>query len=161
MSFRIGHGVDTHRLEPGRSLILGGVQIPFERGLAGHSDADIVCHALANALLGAVGEGDIGEHFPDTNQRYKGMSSLHLLTIVVKKVTEKGFRIQNADLTLIAEHPKIGPYKDTMRTNLSQALGIGRSEINVKATSGEKMGFVGRGEGMTAEAVVLLESVGE
>ena len=158
MSFRIGHGVDTHRLEPGRSLTLGGVQIPFERGLAGHSDADVVCHALANALLGAIGEGDIGEHFPDTNQRYKGMSSLHLLNIVVKKVGDKGYRIQNADLTLMAEHPKIGPFKDDMRTNLSQALGIGRSAINVKATTGEKMGFVGRGEGMTAEAVVLLEA---
>lgn len=159
MTFRIGQGTDIHRLIEGRKLILGGVEIPWEKGLLGHSDADVVCHALSNALLGAIGEGDIGRHFPDSDQRYKGVSSIGLLRVVMDLVKERGYRVGNADLTILAERPKLGPYREEMRVNLAAVLEIDLTDINIKATTGEKMGFVGREEGMMAEAVVLLEEV--
>lgn len=157
MQFRIGQGTDIHRLVEGRKLILGGLEIPWEKGLLGHSDADVVCHALSNALLGAIGEGDIGRHFPDSDQRYKGVSSIELLRVVMNLVKEQGYRVSNADLTILAERPKLGPYREEMRKNLAAVLEVNPTDINIKATTGEKMGFVGREEGMMAEAVVLLE----
>jgi len=156
--FRIGQGTDIHRLVAGRQLILGGVEIPWEKGLLGHSDADIVCHAVSNALLGAIGEGDIGRHFPDSDPRYKGVSSIELLCIVMGLVKGKGFRVGNVDLTVLAERPKLGPYREAMRANLATVLEVTSDAINIKAITGEQMGFVGREEGMMAEAVVLLES---
>lgn len=159
MSFRIGQGVDMHRLVPGRKLILGGVEIPWDKGLLGHSDADVVCHALSNALLGALGEGDIGRHFPDSDPRYKGAASLELLRVVMELVKTRGFRVGNADLTILAEKPKLAPYREEMQKQLAGVLEVEPTAVNVKATTGEKMGFVGREEGMMAEAVVLLESV--
>lgn len=158
MSFRIGHGVDIHRLVPRRTLILGGVEIPWDKGLLGHSDADVVCHALSNALLGAIGEGDIGRHFPDSDPRYKGAASLELLRVVMGFVKARGFRVGNVDLTILAEKPKLAPYREQMRQRLAEVLEVEPSAVNLKATTGEKMGFVGREEGMMAEAVVLLES---
>lgn len=158
MKFRIGQGTDIHRLVEGRKLILAGVEIPWEKGLLGHSDADVVCHAISNALLGAIGEGDIGRHFPDSDQRYKGVSSVGLLKVVMDLVRAKGFRVGNVDLTVLAERPKLGPYREEMRTNLATVLEVDPANVNIKATTGEKMGFVGREEGMMAEAVVLLES---
>lgn len=157
MTFRIGQGTDIHRLVEGRKLILGGVEIPWEKGLLGHSDADVVCHALSNALLGAISEGDIGRHFPDSDQRYKGVSSIELLRVVMNLVKERGYRVGNADLTILAERPKLGPYREEMRKNLAAVLEVDPIGVNIKATTGEKMGFVGREEGMMAEAVVLLE----
>ena len=157
MTFRIGQGTDIHRLVEGRKLILGGVEIPWEKGLLGHSDADVVCHAVSNALLGAIGEGDIGQHFPDSDPRYKGASSMELLRAVMALVKGRGFRVGNADLTILAEKPKLSPYKETIRQNLAAALEVAPTDVNIKATTGEKMGFVGREEGMMAEAVVLLE----
>lgn len=159
MKFRIGQGTDIHRLVEGRKLILAGVEIPWEKGLLGHSDADVVCHAVSNALLGAIGEGDIGRHFPDSDPRYKGVSSVGLLGVVMKLVKAKGFRIGNVDLTVLAERPKLGPYREEMRTNLATVLEVDPADINIKATTGEKMGFVGREEGMMAEAVVLIEKL--
>jgi 2-C-methyl-D-erythritol 2,4-cyclodiphosphate synthase len=159
MSSRIGHGVDIHRLVPGRKLILGGVEIPWDKGLLGHSDADVVCHALSNALLGAIGEGDIGRHFPDSDPRYKGAASLELLQVVMELVKTRGFRIGNADLTILAERPKLAPYREEMQRRLAAVLEVEPTDVNIKATTGEKMGFVGREEGMMAEAIVLLESV--
>jgi 2-C-methyl-D-erythritol 2,4-cyclodiphosphate synthase len=159
MSFRIGQGVDMHRLVPGRKLILGGVEIPWDKGLLGHSDADVVCHALSNALLGAIGEGDIGRHFPDSDLRYKGAASLELLRVVMELVKTRGFRVGNADLTILAEKPELAPYREEMRKRLAVVLEVEPTAVNVKATTGEKMGFVGREEGLMAEAVVLLESV--
>jgi 2-C-methyl-D-erythritol 2,4-cyclodiphosphate synthase len=158
VSFRIGHGVDIHRLVPRRTLILGGVEIPWDKGLLGHSDADVVCHALSNALLGAIGEGDIGRHFPDSDPRYKGAASLELLRVVMGFVKARGFRVGNVDLTILAEKPKLAPYREQMRQRLAEVLEVEPSAVNLKATTGEKMGFVGREEGMMAEAVVLLES---
>lgn len=157
MSFRIGHGVDIHRLEPGRRLILGGVEIPWDKGLLGHSDADVVCHALSNALLGAIGEGDIGRHFPDSDSRYRGASSIELLRRVMERVKARGFRVSNADVTILAERPKLAPYREAMQQRLAAVLAVDLSAVNIKATTGEKLGFVGREEGMMAEAVVLLE----
>jgi len=159
MSFRIGQGVDIHRLVSGRKLILGGVEIPWDKGLLGHSDADVVCHALSNALLGAVGEGDIGRHFPDSDPRYKGAASIELLGVVMELVKKRGFRVGNADLTILAEKPKLGPYREEMQNRLAAVLEVELAAVNIKATTGEKMGFIGREEGMMAEAVVLLESV--
>ena len=158
MKFRIGHGVDIHRLIPGRKLILGGVEIPWDKGLLGHSDADVVCHALSNALLGAIGEGDIGRHFPDSDPRYKGASSIELLRVVMGFVKARGLRVGNADLTILAEKPKLAPYREQMQKRLAEVLEVEPSAVNLKATTGEKMGFIGREEGMMAEAVVLLES---
>ena len=157
MTFRIGQGTDIHRLIEGRKLILAGVEIPWEKGLLGHSDADVVCHAVSNALLGAIGEGDIGRHFPDSDLRYEGASSVELLRVVMALVKKKGFCVGNVDLTVLAERPKLGPYRETMQTNLAAVLEVAPEAVNIKATTGEKMGFVGREEGMMAEAVVLLE----
>jgi len=159
MKFRIGQGTDIHRLVEGRRLVLAGVEIPWEKGLLGHSDADVVCHAVSNALLGATGEGDIGRHFPDSDPRYKGASSVELLRVVMGMVKTKGFRVGNVDLTVLAERPKLGPYREDMRKNLAAVLEVTPEDVNIKATTGEKMGFVGREEGIMAEAVVLLESI--
>jgi 2-C-methyl-D-erythritol 2,4-cyclodiphosphate synthase len=159
MKFRIGQGTDIHRLVEGRRLVLAGVEIPWEKGLLGHSDADVVCHAVSNALLGAIGEDDIGRHFPDSDPRYKGASSVELLRVVMGMVKTKGFRVGNVDLTVLAERPKLGPYREEMRKNLAAVLEVTPEDVNIKATTGEKMGFVGREEGMMAEAVVLLESI--
>ena len=159
MKFRIGQGTDIHRLVEGRRLVLAGVKIPWEKGLLGHSDADVVCHAVSNALLGAIGEGDIGRHFPDSDPRYKGASSVELLRVVMGMVKTKGFRVGNVDLTVLAERPKLGPYREEMQKNLAAVLEVTPEDVNIKATTGEKMGFVGREEGMMAEAVVLLESI--
>ena len=159
MSFRIGQGVDIHRLVPGRRLILGGVEIPWDKGLLGHSDADVVCHALSNALLGAIGAGDIGRHFPDSDPRYKDASSLELLRVVRARVKARGFRVENADLTILAEQPKLAPYREEMQKRLAEALEVEPAAVNLKATTAEKLGFIGREEGMMAEAVVLLESL--
>lgn len=158
MPFRIGQGVDIHRLVPGRKLILGGVEVPWEMGLLGHSDADVVCHALSNALLGALGEGDIGQHFPDSDPRYRGASSLALLRVVMEKVKAQGYRVCNADVTILAQRPKLAAYKDAMRQNIAEVLEVEPSAMNIKATTGETLGFIGRAEGMRAEAVVLLET---
>jgi len=160
MSFRIGHGVDIHRLVPGRRLILGGAEIPWDKGLLGHSDADVVCHALSNALLGAIGEGDIGKHFPDSDPRYKDASSLELLQAVMGLVKVRGFRVGNADLTILAERPKLAPYREEMQKRLAEVLEVEPAAVNLKATTTEKLGFIGREEGIMAEAVVLLESLG-
>jgi len=160
MSFRIGHGVDIHRLVPGRRLILGGVEIPWDKGLLGHSDADVVCHALSNALLGAIGEGDIGKHFPDSDPRYKDAASLELLQAVMGLVKARGFRVGNADLTILAERPKLAPYREEMQKRLAEVLEVEPAAVNLKATTTEKLGFIGREEGIMAEAVVLLESLG-
>ena len=159
-AYRIGQGVDIHRLVPGRKLVLGGVEIPWRTGLAGHSDADAVCHALSNALLGAIGAGDIGEHFPDSDPQYRGVSSLGLLRVVMDMVKGRGYRVSNADVTILAQAPKLADSKAAMRRNLADALEVAPSDVNVKATTGEKLGFVGREEGIRAEAVVLLESAG-
>lgn len=154
---RIGHGYDVHRLVPGRDLILGGVKIPHTLGLLGHSDADVLLHAVSDALLGAAGLGDIGKHFPDTDPRYKGADSLELLRIVGQKVTDAGYRISNIDVTMIAQRPKIRPYIVTMEHNIASALDIDPSRVNVKATTEEKLGFTGNEEGMACHAVCLLE----
>ena len=159
-AYRIGQGVDIHRLVPGRKLVLGGVEIPWRMGLAGHSDADVACHALSNALLGAIGAGDIGEHFPDSDPQYRGASSLGLLRVVMDMVKGRGYRVSNADVTILAQAPKLVDSKAAMRRNLADALEVAPSDVNVKATTGEKLGFVGREEGIRAEAVVLLESAG-
>lgn len=159
-AYRIGQGVDIHRLVPGCKLVLGGVGIPWRTGLAGHSDADVVCHALSNALLGAIGAGDIGEHFPDSDPQYRGVSSLGLLRVVMDMVKGRGYRVSNADVTILAQAPKLADSKAAMRRNLADALEVAPSDVNVKATTGENLGFVGREEGIRAESVVLLESAG-
>ena len=160
MRFRVGHGADIHRLQPGRKLVLGGVPIPWDKGLLGHSDADVVCHALSNALLGAIGAGDIGQHFPDSDPQYSGVSSLGLLGDVMAMVRAHGFRLGNADITVFAQRPKLGPYRQAMRERLAVVLEAEPAAVNIKATTGEKIGSIGREEGMMAEAVVLLESEG-
>jgi 2-C-methyl-D-erythritol 2,4-cyclodiphosphate synthase len=152
---RTGIGLDTHRFEPGRPLILGGVEISHEQGLAGHSDADVLTHAVIDALLGAAGKGDIGEHFPDTDPRYAGADSLELLRSVVAAL---GATVVHVDATVMMERPKLGPHKAAIRAALAAALGIGEQAVNVKATTGEGMGFVGRGEGVAALAVATLEA---
>ena len=154
---RTGLGIDTHAFAAGRPLILGGVDIPHDRGLAGHSDADVLTHAVIDALLGAAALGDIGRHFPDTDPRFAGADSLELLRAVVRTVGERGFAIANVDATVVLEQPKLAPYRDAMRAALAEALGIPRDAVNVKATTGEGMGFVGRGEGAAALAVATLE----
>jgi len=158
-TFRIGNGYDVHRLVEGRKLILGGVEIPHHRGLDGHSDADALCHAICDALLGAVGAGDIGHHFPDTDPQWKGISSLLLLEKVGKVVSDQGYKVGNTDATLIAQEPKLAPYIDKMRQNIAKALAIGPGQVNVKATTTEKLGFPGREEGIAADAVVLVEKI--
>jgi 2-C-methyl-D-erythritol 2,4-cyclodiphosphate synthase len=154
---RIGHGYDVHRLAEGRSLILGGVQIPYARGLDGHSDADVLTHAVMDALLGAAALGDIGRHFPDSDPAYLGISSLVLLDTVWKLVTEKGYRLGNLDVTVLAQKPKLAPYLPQMRINLALVLDVDPEQINIKATTEEHLGFTGREEGIACHAVCLLE----
>lgn len=157
---RIGMGYDVHRLAVGCDLILGGVKIPYEKGLLGHSDADVVAHAVMDALLGAAGLGDIGTHFPDTDEKYKGISSILLLEKVGVLISEKFYIIGNIDATIIAQQPKLAPYVDEMVENIAKALGIAKNQVNVKATTEEGLGFTGEGEGITSQAIVLLETVG-
>ena len=154
---RIGHGYDVHRLVPGRDLILGGVKIPYALGLDGHSDADVLLHAVMDALLGAAALRDIGYHFPDTDPAYKGANSLELLKIVGQKLTAAGYRVGNIDVTMIAQRPKLKDYIPAMAENIAAALGIGAGQVNVKATTEEHLGFTGTGEGMSCHAVCLLE----
>ena len=154
---RIGHGYDVHRLVEGRDLILGGVKIDYEKGLDGHSDADVLLHAVSDALLGAAGLGDIGRHFPDTDPQYKGADSLKLLQIVGQKVAAAGYRVGNIDVTMIAQRPKLKDHIPQMERNIAAALGMDAGRINVKATTEEKLGFTGTGEGMACHAVCLLE----
>lgn len=153
---RIGHGYDVHRLVEGRKLILGGVEIPYERGLLGHSDADVLVHAIMDAILGAAALGDIGRHFPDTDEKYKGADSLKLLEEVKKLIDKKGYFISNVDATIIAQKPKLMPYIEKMRENISKTLEINIDCVNIKATTEEGLGFTGSGEGIAAHAVVLL-----
>ena len=157
MSTLIGIGYDSHRLAPGRRLILGGVEIPGERGFEGHSDADVLTHAVIDALLGAAGLGDIGEHFPDTDERYRDADSLCLLADVLAEVVGAGMAVVNVDCTIVMETPKLGPYKQVIRTSLGGALGLPQERVNVKATTGEGIGFVGRGEGVAALAIASLD----
>ena len=154
---RIGHGYDVHRLVEGRDLILGGVKIDYEKGLLGHSDADVLLHAVSDALLGAAGLGDIGKHFPDTDPAYKGADSLMLLRVVAQRVTEAGYRVSNIDVTMIAQKPKLKDHIPQMVINIAGAVGIAPDRVNVKATTEEKLGFTGTGEGMSCHAVCLLE----
>ena len=158
-NLRIGHGYDVHRLTEGRKLILGGVEIPWEKGLLGHSDADVLAHAVMDALTGAARLGDIGKLFPDTDPAYAGISSLKLLAEVGRLMGEKGFAVVNIDATLLAQAPKVGPYRAQMAENMAAALIIDPEQVNVKATTEEKLGFTGDGSGMAAHAVVLLEKV--
>lgn len=154
---RIGHGYDVHRLVPDRRLVLGGVEIPFERGLLGHSDADVLTHAVMDALLGAAALGDIGQHFPDHDPAYAGADSLVLLDQVTALLAEQGWSVGNVDATVIAQRPKLASYIPQMRANLARRMGAELEQINVKATTEEGLGFTGRGEGIAAHAVVLLE----
>ena len=156
---RIGHGYDVHRLVEGRDLILGGVNIPYEKGLLGHSDADVLTHAIMDALLGAAALGDIGKHFPDTDPAYKGSDSLKLAAHVAALLHAQGYRIGNIDATVIAQAPKLSPHIPTMRQNLAHALGCDQDCINIKATTEEHLGFTGEGLGMAAHAVCLIESI--
>ncbi|MZH04067.1 MAG: 2-C-methyl-D-erythritol 2,4-cyclodiphosphate synthase [Nitrospinae bacterium] len=153
---RIGNGYDVHRLVTGRKLVLGGVDIPHSTGLDGHSDADALLHALCDALLGAVGAGDIGSHFPDTDPKWKGISSLVLLEQVTANCRDKGFEIVNIDTIIVAQKPKLAPFLPEMKKNMAQAMGIGIGQINIKATTTEKLGFTGKEEGIAAYAVALL-----
>ena len=154
---RIGHGYDVHRLVEGRKLILGGVEIPYELGLLGHSDADVLLHAVSDALLGAAGLGDIGRHFPDTDPAYKGADSGKLLAIVGEKIAAAGYRVGNIDVTMIAQRPKLKDYIPQMQKNIAARLGIDPERVNVKATTEEQLGFTGAGLGMACHAVCLLE----
>ena len=156
---RIGHGYDVHRLVEGRSLILGGVRIPFEKGLDGHSDADVLTHAVMDAMLGAAAMGDIGKLFPDTDDRYLGADSIALLREVDRRLTEAGYRLGNLDVTVIAQRPKLAPYINQMRQNLAAALHTELQNVSVKGTTEEHLGFTGSGEGIAAHAVCLLEPV--
>jgi len=154
---RIGHGYDVHRLVTGRKLILGGVEIPWDRGLDGHSDADVLTHALMDALLGAAGLGDIGRHFPDNDDRFLGIDSQELLKQVCRMLTERGLTLGNTDITVIAQKPKLAPYLDRMRASLAKTMGVSEEQINLKATTEERLGFTGREEGIAAHCVCLLE----
>ena len=156
---RIGHGYDVHKLTEGRKLILGGVDIPWEKGLLGHSDADVLTHAVMDALLGAAGLGDIGKHFPDTDPAYTGADSVKLLEHVAGLLGEQGFAVGNVDATVLAQRPKLAPHIPLMRDNLARAMGIDPSRVNVKATTEEGLGFTGSGEGMAAHAVALIEKI--
>jgi 2-C-methyl-D-erythritol 2,4-cyclodiphosphate synthase len=158
MRFKVGQGFDFHPMRPGRTLKLGGVTIPHDAGLDGHSDADVAAHALANAILGALGEGDLGRHFPDSDPRYKNADSLALLAEVWQLASGRGWRLVNADLTVFAQSPRLSPYVDAMRERMAAALGAEPAMLNVKAASPEGLGALGRGEGMSAAAVVLLEA---
>lgn len=153
---RIGQGFDVHRLEEGRPLIIGGIEIPYEKGLQGHSDADVLLHTITDACLGAIGEGDIGKHFPDTDPAFKDADSAELLSQVWKLVRERGYKLGNLDCTIMAEKPKMAPHIQEMRNNIASLLQAKVDQINVKATTTEKLGFTGRGEGIASLAVVLL-----
>jgi 2-C-methyl-D-erythritol 2,4-cyclodiphosphate synthase len=154
---RIGHGYDVHRLVEGRKLILGGVEVPYEKGLLGHSDADVLTHAVMDALLGAAGLGDIGQHFPDSDDRFLGADSLELLRQVCGMLSERGYRIGNVDVTVIAQRPKLAGFIPAMRKNLAAVMGLRPEDVNVKATTEEKLGFTGEGLGIAAHAVALIE----
>ena len=154
---RIGHGYDVHQLVAGRALILGGVKIPYEQGLLGHSDADVLLHAVSDALLGAAGLGDIGRHFPDTDPAYQDADSLCLLAQVAEKIHTAGYRVGNVDVTMIAQQPKLKDYIPQMQANIARALGVSKAQINVKATTEEHLGFTGNLQGMACHAVCLLE----
>ena len=156
---RIGMGYDVHKLTEGRKLILGGVEIPYEKGLLGHSDADVLLHAIMDALLGAASLGDIGKHFPDTDPAYKGISSVKLLTHVMELLRQHHFAVGNVDAVIIAQKPKMAPHIPQMRKNLAQAMGVEEDRINIKATTEEGLGFTGRGEGIASQAICLLEEV--
>lgn len=153
---RVGHGYDVHRLVEGRRLVLGGVDIPYEKGLLGHSDADVLAHAVMDALLGAAGLGDIGKHFPDTDPAYAGADSLELLKHVAALLGGRGWSVGNVDATILAQRPKLAPHIPTMAQNLAAAMGVGPERVNVKATTEEGLGFTGAGEGMAAHAVALI-----
>jgi len=157
MMFRIGQGFDVHQFAEGRPLIIGGVTIPYEKGLAGHSDADVLLHAISDACLGAIGEGDIGKHFPDTDPKFKGADSAKLMEHVWQLVKSKGYELVNADCTIIAQKPKMAPYIEQMCTRIAELLEAAPEQINVKATTTERLGFTGRGEGIASQAVVLLK----
>ena len=154
---RVGHGYDVHRLVEGRKLILGGVEVPYEKGLLGHSDADVLTHAVMDALLGAAGLGDIGQHFPDSDDRFLGVDSLELLRQVCGMLSERGYRIGNVDVTVIAQRPKLAGFIPAMRENLAAVMGLRPEDVNVKATTEEKLGFTGEGLGIAAHAVALIE----
>jgi len=159
--YRIGQGIDAHRLVPGRPLILGGVTIPYERGLEGHSDGDVLLHAIADALLGALGEGDLGRHFPSSDQSLRGVASIEILSRVMAMSRERGFRVVNLDATVVAETPRLAPYQGAMEAVVEDALEISAAAVNLKVTSTDQLGAIGRGEGMAAMAVVLLSSAVE
>ena len=154
--FRVGQGFDVHEFAVNRPLILGGVTIPYEKGLIGHSDADVLLHTVTDAALGAIGEGDIGRHFPDTDPEFKDADSAKLLSYIWKMVEEKGYRLANVDCTIIAQAPKMAPYITQMRDRIAELLNAEPSQVNVKATTTEKLGFTGRGEGIAAQATILL-----
>ena len=156
---RIGTGYDVHKLVENRKLILGGVEIPYEKGLLGHSDADVIVHAIMDALLGALALGDIGKHFPDTDPRFEGASSIELMKHVAKIIEDEHYVISNIDSTIICQKPKLAPYMEQIRTNIADALGIKISQVSVKATTEEHLGFTGRGEGISSQAVALLMPV--
>ncbi len=158
MRFRVGQGFDFHPLEAGRKLVLGGVEIAHTAGLRGHSDADVAAHALANAILGALGEGDLGQHFPDNDPSYRGADSLALLHTVWERATGLGWRLVNADVTIVAARPKLAPHLPAMRTRLAAALGVEEQSLNVKASNPEGLGALGRGEGMASAAIVMLQA---
>lgn len=157
---RIGIGYDVHQLVEGYPCILGGVEIPFEKGLKGYSDADVLLHAICDALLGAVGEGDLGRHFPEGDPKWKGVSSLRLLEEVAMILLQKGYQVVNIDSVIIAEKPKVAPFVDPMKVNISRPLSIDPAAVSIKATTNEKIGFIGRGEGIAAQAVCLIERRG-
>ena len=156
MQFRVGTGFDVHALVENRALILAGVQIPYTKGLLGHSDADVALHALMDALLGAAGKGDIGKHFPDTDAKYEGADSRCLLRVVVEMLRQDGWQVNNADVTIVAQRPKLAPFIATMREQVANDLCIGKDAVNIKATTTEKLGFTGRGEGIAVEAVASI-----
>lgn len=158
-NIRIGHGYDVHKLVEGRKLIIGGVEIPHHLGLLGHSDADVLTHAIMDAILGALGKGDIGRHFPDNDERWRGVSSIHLLTLVNGILGECGAEIVNIDATVVLQKPKVAPFIEAMKDNIAFALGIERERVNVKATTEEHLGFTGREEGVSAHAVALIEYI--
>jgi 2-C-methyl-D-erythritol 2,4-cyclodiphosphate synthase len=161
MSFRIGQGFDVHALVPGRKLIVGGVEIPFDRGLLGHSDGDVLLHAICDALLGAACLGDIGRHFPDTDERLRGADSRALLSATAAQLHEHGFRILNVDATIIAQAPRMAPHIASMTACIAQTLGVAGRQINIKAKTSERLGFTGRGEGIAAQAVALIEVISQ
>jgi 2-C-methyl-D-erythritol 2,4-cyclodiphosphate synthase len=160
MNYRTGFGYDVHRLERGKHLILGSIHIPFSKGLVGHSDADVLLHSICDAMLGAISDGDLGQHFPDTDPGTQNISSLHLLESVQKKVTAKGYRIVHLDATLVAEDPRLAPHLPQMRSAIAKSLGVDEEAVNIKAKTNEKLGYIGRGEGIAAQTVCTVMKVG-